>query len=130
MEEHPNAALVREMFAAMDRGDVQWLEDHTADDIVWHTGGNSRMAGVLRGKDELRQMMGAAASSGDAVKAEIHDVLAARRRPRGHRFPIDRVTRAAAVSTETSSSPRVPRQQRLPARLSGVFAAPPRSEVC
>ena len=41
MEEHPNVTLVRDMFAAMERGDVQWLEDHTSDDIVWHTGGNS-----------------------------------------------------------------------------------------
>ncbi len=34
----------------MDRGDVQWMEGHTSDDIVWHTGGNSRAAGVRRGK--------------------------------------------------------------------------------
>ena len=75
MDEHPNAALVREMFAAMERGDVQWLEDHTADDIVWHTGGNSRAAGVRRGKDEVRELMGAAASS-DTMKAQVHDVIA------------------------------------------------------
>ena len=54
MDEHPNATLVRDMFAAMERGDVGWIEDHTADDIVWHTGGNSSAAGVRRGKAEVR----------------------------------------------------------------------------
>lgn len=75
MEEHPNAVFVREMFAAMERGDMAWLEDHTADDIVWHTGGNSRAAGVRRGKDEVRELMGAAAAP-DSMKAQVHDVVA------------------------------------------------------
>ena len=75
MDEHPNVALVREMFAAMERGDVQWLEDHTADDIVWHTGGNSRAAGARRGKDEVRELMGAAASP-ETMKAQMHDIIA------------------------------------------------------
>jgi len=72
--EHPNVALVREMFDAMGRGDVQWLEDHTADDIVWHTGGNSRAAGVRRGKDQVRELMGAAAAP-DAMKVQSHDIV-------------------------------------------------------
>ena len=75
MDEHPNATLVRDMFAAMERGDVGWIEDHTADDIVWHTGGNSSAAGVRRGKDEVRQLMAAAASP-DTMKAQVHDVIA------------------------------------------------------
>jgi ketosteroid isomerase-like protein len=62
------------MFAAMDRGDMQWMEDHTSDDIVWHTGGNSRAAGVRRGKDSVREMMGSMAGSG-AMKADVHDVI-------------------------------------------------------
>jgi ketosteroid isomerase-like protein len=74
MDEHPNVALTREMFAAMDRGDTDWLMDHTADDIVWHTGGNSRVAGVRRGKDEVAALMGAAANP-DAMKADVHDIL-------------------------------------------------------
>ena len=74
MEEHPNVTLVRDMFAAMERGDVQWLEDHTSDDIVWHTGGNSRAAGVRRGKDEVRALMAETADPG-AMKADVHDVI-------------------------------------------------------
>ncbi|HJR96467.1 MAG TPA: nuclear transport factor 2 family protein [Actinomycetota bacterium] len=74
MEEHPNVTLVRDMFAAMDRGDMQWVEDHTTDDIVWHTGGNSRAAGVRRGKDAVRESMAAMADPG-AMKADVHDVI-------------------------------------------------------
>ncbi|MDH4111588.1 MAG: nuclear transport factor 2 family protein [Actinomycetota bacterium] len=74
MEEHSNATLIGEMFAAMERGDLQWLEGHIADDIVWHTGGNSRAAGVRRGKAEVREMMGA--MTGDAMKADTHDIVA------------------------------------------------------
>ena len=74
MEEHPNVTLVRDMFAAMERGDVQWLEDHTSDEIVWHTGGNSRAAGVRRGKDEVRALMTETADPG-AMKVDVHDVI-------------------------------------------------------
>lgn len=74
MSEHPNATLVREMFAAMDRGDMQWIEDHTADDIVWHTGGNSKAAGATRGKDAVRASMAAMAEPG-VMKADVHDVI-------------------------------------------------------
>ena len=74
MSDHPNATLVREMFAAMDRGDMQWIEDHTADDIVWHTGGNSKAAGATRGKEAVRASMAAMAEPG-AMKADVHDVI-------------------------------------------------------
>ncbi len=73
MDEHPNVAFIREMFAAMERNDASFLEDHVADDIVWHTGGNSRAAGTRRGKDEVRQMMGA--MTGDAMKAQVHGIV-------------------------------------------------------
>ena len=73
MDEHPNVTMVNELTAAMDRGDVAFLEDHTSDDIVWHTGGNSRAAGTRRGKDEVRQMMSAV--TGDSMKVQNHAVL-------------------------------------------------------
>jgi ketosteroid isomerase-like protein len=74
MQEHPNVTLVRDMFAAMDRGDMQWIDDHTSDDIVWHTGGNSKAAGVRRGKDAVRESMAAMSDPG-AMKAVVHDVI-------------------------------------------------------
>jgi len=74
MQEHQNVTLVRNMFNAMDRGDLQWIEEHTADDIAWHTGGNSRAAGVRRGKDAVREAMAAMAEPG-TMKADVHDVI-------------------------------------------------------
>ncbi len=72
--EHPNVALARESFAAMQRGDTQWLSDHLADDVVWHVGGNSRAAGEYRGKDSVIQMSSAAVGGESTIDA--HDVLA------------------------------------------------------
>lgn len=74
MSEHPNATLVRDIFAAMERGDMQWMDDHIADDIVWHTGGNSKVAGATRGKEAVRASMAAMAEPG-AMKADVHDVI-------------------------------------------------------
>jgi ketosteroid isomerase-like protein len=73
--EHPNVALAREGFDAIARGDAQWMNDHLADDVVWHVGGNSRMAGAIRGKDQVMQLMGGAGGAeGDTI--DVHDVLA------------------------------------------------------
>jgi uncharacterized protein len=73
-EEHPNAKLARESFAAMQRGDTQWMSDHLADDVVWHVGGNSKVSGEMRGKDTVLQMTTAA--TGGEGNIDIHDILA------------------------------------------------------
>jgi hypothetical protein len=74
MAEHPNATLVRESFGAMERSDMQWFDEHIADEIVWHTGGNSKAAGEVRGKQQVAQMMSAMDPS--TMKADVHDILA------------------------------------------------------
>ncbi len=71
-EEHPNVGLVRESFSAISCGDAQWLTDHLADDVVWHVGGNSKMAGEYRGKEAVLQMT----PTGGSDSIDIHDVLA------------------------------------------------------
>jgi ketosteroid isomerase-like protein len=73
-EEHPNAAIARESFAAMQQGDTEWLEEHITDDVVWHVGGNSRAAGEYRGRDTVRQLFTGA--MGEGSKLDLHDVLA------------------------------------------------------
>jgi ketosteroid isomerase-like protein len=32
------------------RGVTAWMDQHLADDVVWHVGGNSKWAGAYRGK--------------------------------------------------------------------------------
>jgi len=71
--EHPNASLVRESFSAMTRGDTQWMSDHLADDVVWHVGGNSKMAGEYRGKETVLGMM---PPSEGGNQIDVHDVVA------------------------------------------------------
>jgi hypothetical protein len=75
MAQHPNATMIREMFDAMERGDMAWFDQHVADDIVWHVGGNSRSAGTFRGKETVAQMMAGVASP-ESMKADAHDVIA------------------------------------------------------
>lgn len=72
--EHPNIAIARESFGAMQRGDNKWFDDHLADDVVWHVGGNSRVAGEYRGKDVVLQVL--AGSGGGSGDIDVHDVLA------------------------------------------------------
>jgi hypothetical protein len=50
---HPNVALVREGFEALQRGDTAWMDQHLADDVVWHVGGNSKWAGAHAGKAKV-----------------------------------------------------------------------------
>ena len=73
--EHPNAALVRQGFEAINSGDTQWLADHLVDDVVWHVGGNSKMAGEVRGKEQVLATLGAG-GGGEGSSVETHDVLA------------------------------------------------------
>jgi ketosteroid isomerase-like protein len=74
MGEHQNASLIREMFDAMQRNDTSWMDEHVADDIVWHVGGNSRAAGVFRGKETVAQMM-SGVTDPQAMKIDTHDVI-------------------------------------------------------
>jgi uncharacterized protein len=72
--EHPNVALVREGNEAFERGDMAWFDEHTADDVVWHVGGNNKLSGTYQGKQAVMEMMGRTGGAG-AFKVDTHDVL-------------------------------------------------------
>jgi uncharacterized protein len=76
-EEHPNARLVREGFAAFERGDMDWMNEHLADDIVWHVGGNSKWAGSYEGKEKVLEffMRQNQALGGNQPDTDVHDIL-------------------------------------------------------
>ena len=70
MPEHPNAAVVRELFAAFDREDMSALGALMSDDVVWHQIG----APPIRGKAALAAEP---PGTGDyKITAKLHDVLA------------------------------------------------------
>jgi ketosteroid isomerase-like protein len=72
--EHPNVTVVREGFEALQRGDTAWLDQHMADDVVWHVGGNSKWAGAYEGKQQVLEFFGRQAQATETA-AEIHDIL-------------------------------------------------------
>jgi ketosteroid isomerase-like protein len=74
---HPNEDLVREEFAAQQRGDMDALQKNWAEDIRMHQPGRGPLAGDYQGIEQLRQLYGRLAEQPfGAVSAELHDVLA------------------------------------------------------
>src|SRR5690242_11049494 len=58
MAEHPNAVRIREGYAAFATGDFGVLNDLLAEDLVWHHGGRSQLAGDYRGRDAVYKLFG------------------------------------------------------------------------
>jgi ketosteroid isomerase-like protein len=73
-QEHPNVTVVREGFEALQRGDIAWMDEHLADDVVWHVGGNSKWAGAYEGKANVLEFFGRQAQATETA-VEIHDIL-------------------------------------------------------
>jgi uncharacterized protein len=74
--EHPNVAIVREGFEAFQRGDTSWMDQHLAEDVVWHVGGNSRWSGAYRGKAQVLDFFARQAQAmAGAPSVDIHDIL-------------------------------------------------------
>jgi hypothetical protein len=48
MAEHPNAARIRDAYAAFAKGDFAVLEDFFAEDLLWYEGGRTQLAGEHR----------------------------------------------------------------------------------
>jgi ketosteroid isomerase-like protein len=74
--EHPNVTLVKEGSDAFQRGDMAWMGEHIADDVVWHVGGNSKWAGEYKGKDAvLGNFARQTQAMGAPPEVDIHDTL-------------------------------------------------------
>ena len=74
--DHPDVQLVRDLHTALQRGDLAWLEEHFADDIVWHVGGNSKWAGARHGKAELRELHAhITRAMSTSHESAVHDIL-------------------------------------------------------
>jgi uncharacterized protein len=74
--EHPNVTVVREGFEAFQRGDLGWMDQHLADDVVWHVGGNSKWSGAYRGKAKVLEYFASQAqATGRPPTTDIHDIL-------------------------------------------------------
>ena len=72
MQEHPNAAIARQMADALSRGDMEALDGLIADDVVWHAIGSFE---PLRGKAALRAQ-GPGGAADYTITGKLHDVVA------------------------------------------------------
>jgi len=74
--EHPNVTLVREGFEAFQKGDTGWMDEHLADDVVWHVGGNSKWSGAYQGKAAVLEYFARQAQAiGGTPSTELHDIV-------------------------------------------------------
>lgn len=74
--EHPNVRLVREGFEAFERGDMEWMDRHLADDVVWHVGGNSKWSGSYEGKERVLDFFRRQAEAlEEPPSGEVHDIV-------------------------------------------------------
>ncbi len=76
--EHPNAALVRGLFAAFARRDVEAIDAILHTDAVWHfPGRRGQLAGSHRGRDEIFAFFVRVQElTGGSFHMELIDVLA------------------------------------------------------
>jgi ketosteroid isomerase-like protein len=58
MSEHPNVALMRDGYDAFAKGDLEALRQLWTDDIQWHEGGHTELAGTYRGPDAIFAFFG------------------------------------------------------------------------
>lgn len=78
MTEHPNATLVRGLFAAFRNGDPDAIRRVIPADAVWHFPGRSgKLAGAHRGRDAILQfLLQVVQLTGGTFHLELIDVLA------------------------------------------------------
>ena len=68
--------IVRRGYQAFADGDAQWLNEHLADEIVWHVPGRNPLSGDYRGKDEVLAFFAFTMKvTGATFRIELHDVV-------------------------------------------------------
>jgi len=74
---HPNQEVLRRVYEAFGRGDIPALLDLFADDVKWHAGGRSPLAGDYEGHEAVVSFFTKLMElSGGTFRLEIHDITA------------------------------------------------------
>jgi ketosteroid isomerase-like protein len=76
--EHPNAALIRQGYAAFATGDMAALDALFSDDVVWTITGRNPLAGTYTGKADVFEkfMAGLGKRTGGSLSIEIETMVA------------------------------------------------------
>ena len=78
MREHPNATRAKELFAALERGDLAAIQAQIPQDAVWRfPGRHGKLAGEHRGRPAIFSFLAnVVALTGRSFHLELHDVVA------------------------------------------------------
>ena len=75
MADHPNAELVRHGYNAFIAGDMEWMNEHLDDTIVWHEPGNNALSGDFHGREAVLAHFAKQVQVA-IPEFDIHDVVA------------------------------------------------------
>ena len=75
MADHPNAQIVRQGYDSFVACDIEWMNQHLHDAIVWHEPGNNFLSGTYRGREEVLAHF-AKQVQHFLPEFDLHDVLA------------------------------------------------------
>lgn len=74
---HPNAEVVRKLYDAFDKADLEAIQKALSDDATLELAGRSAIAGTYKGKDEVLGVLAEFISRSEGTfKAGVHDVIA------------------------------------------------------
>ena len=74
---HPNEDLIRSTYAAFAAGDLQAVGESLADEIVWHSRGQSRFSRDYTGREDVFGLFDTLFKETDGTfRIELNDVLA------------------------------------------------------
>src|SRR5205809_6019077 len=75
MAAHDDAELVRKGYEAFIAGDMEWLNEHLHENVVWHVPGHNETSGDYRGRESV---LGYFAKSVQIALPgfEMHDIVA------------------------------------------------------
>ncbi|MGI8793379.1 MAG: nuclear transport factor 2 family protein [Acidimicrobiales bacterium] len=77
MIDHPNADLVRALFSAFEKGNIDAIQSRLSARVVWHTPGDSILSGTFTGRDEVvRQLARNSQLTNETFRLEVLDVMA------------------------------------------------------
>jgi uncharacterized protein len=75
MAEHPNAELIRKGYDAFVAGDMEWMNEHLHENIVWHEPGGNFLSGDFKGREEVLAHF-AKQVTNILSEFDVHDVVA------------------------------------------------------
>jgi len=75
MADHPNAELIRKGYDAFAAGDMEWMNEHLDQNIVWHEPGSNVLSGDFKGREAVLAHFASQVQI-FVPDFELHDVVA------------------------------------------------------